>query len=96
MVKKESVSSVFKGINMQSTMRKIVFSEMSFWVILAGVCVYALYPLRSSLRYGVDLVGGVYLTLEVQVDKAVESSLATVMSSAYKSLKTQGKIPLSK
>lgn len=81
---------------MQSTMRKIVFSEISFWLVLAGVCVYALYPLRNSLRFGTDLVGGVYLTLEVQVEKAVESSLATVMSSVAKSLKTQGKVPLTK
>jgi preprotein translocase subunit SecD len=42
------------------------------------------------------LVGGVYLTLEVQVAKAVESSLATVMNSVYKTLKVEGKVPLSK
>lgn len=81
---------------MQSTMRKIFFSEMSFWIVLAGICVYALYPLRNSLRFGTDLVGGVYLTLEVQVDKAVEASLATTMSGLHKSLKTQAMAPLSK
>lgn len=81
---------------MQNTMRKILFSEISFWLILAVVCVYALYPLRSSLRFGTDLVGGVYLTLEVQVEKAVESSLASIMSSVNKSLKSQSRAPLSK
>ena len=30
-------------------------------------------PLRKKLRFGIDLVGGTYITLEVQTDKAVES-----------------------
>lgn len=81
---------------MQSTVRKIVFSEISFWFALAVACVYMLYPLRDSLRFGTDLVGGVYLTLEVQVEKAVETSLATVMNSLNKSFKAQSKVPLSK
>lgn len=75
---------------MQSSVRKILFSELSLWVLLAAFCCYALYPLRTSLRFGSDLVGGVYLTLAVQVEKAVEAELVTNMSSILQSLKKSG------
>lgn len=60
---------------MSTAVKRIVFSEFTFWLVLAGIGVYFLLPLREKLRLGIDLVGGTFLTLEVQVDKAVEAAL---------------------
>src|SRR4030095_6141369 len=60
---------------MKLTARRIAHSELMIWLLLCIVGVYFLYPLRQSLRFGIDLVGGTYLTLEVQTDKAVEAEL---------------------
>jgi len=60
---------------MKSTAQRLASSELMIWLLLCIVGVYFLYPLRQSLRFGIDLVGGTYLTLEVQTDKAVEAEL---------------------
>ncbi|QQR53396.1 protein translocase subunit SecD [bacterium] len=75
---------------MQQYARKVLFSELTLWLFMALICVYWLYPIRNALRFGSDLVGGVYLTLQVQVDKAVEAACSSVMNSMYMNLKTQG------
>jgi len=55
--------------------RQLMASQLIFWVAVAGLCVFLLWPLRDTLRLGMDLAGGSYLTLEVKVDKAVEADL---------------------
>ncbi len=72
---------------MDFSVRRMVFSELAFWVVLCGVGLYFLLPLRQSLRFGIDLVGGTYLTLEVQTDKAVETDLVEQMQSVDAKLK---------
>lgn len=64
---------------MAFTAKRIFGSELMIWVLLCGVGLYLLYPLRQTLRFGIDLVGGTYLTLEVQTDKAVEADLVSKM-----------------
>lgn len=76
--------------------RALLMSWMSFWVLLAVVGIYFLYPLRSSLRYGIDLVGGTYITLEVQTDKAVEAELLEKLKQISENLDTAGKEPIEK
>lgn len=66
---------------MSLSVRKLFFSEFMFWVVLAAIGIWFLLPLRQSLRFGIDLVGGTYLTLEVQTDKAVEADLIEMMQS---------------
>lgn len=66
---------------MNLSVRRIFFSELMVWLILCGVCLYIILPLRQSLRFGIDLVGGTYLTLEVQTDKAIEAELIEQMQS---------------
>ena len=61
---------------MATSARRIFVSEFMLWVVLAGLGVYFLLPLRQSIRLGMDLAGGTYLTLQVQTDKAVEAELA--------------------
>lgn len=77
---------------MNLSARRLFFSSFSFWIVLVGIGLYYLLPLRESLRFGIDLVGGTYITLEVQTDKAVESELANKMQGLLRTLKTSKKI----
>jgi len=77
---------------MNVSVRRMLFSELTFWLILCGVSLYLLYPLRHSLRFGIDLVGGTYLTLEVQVDKAVDAELVGRLQGIESKLKQARKI----
>jgi len=60
-------------------MRKLLFSWMSFWIVVSGLIIWRLTPLRENLRFGMDLVGGTFLTLEVDTDKAVENQLKNIL-----------------
>jgi len=72
-------------------MRKTTFSWVAVWVIVAGLIGYKLWPLRQSLRFGIDLVGGTFLTLKVQTDKAVDNALLARMQFIPERLKDDGK-----
>jgi len=76
---------------MATTARRIFVSELMAWIVLAGIGIYFLIPLRQSIRLGMDLAGGTYLTLQVQTEKAVEAELATRMKSVDEKLKRAGK-----
>jgi len=78
------------------SVRRMLFSELTFWLVLCGVGLYLLYPLRQSLRFGIDLVGGTYLTLEVEVDKAVDAELVGRLQNIESKLKLARKLPKSK
>lgn len=69
---------------MNSASQKILGSSLFAWLALAGLFVYYLYPLRESLRFGIDLVGGTYITLEVQTEKAIEARLVELMQALKK------------
>ncbi len=71
--------------------RNSLFSWFSFWIILAILFCYLLWPLRKTLRYGIDLVGGSYITLEVQTDKAIETELLSKLQAISNRLKETGK-----
>ena len=60
---------------MNISVRRIFFSGFGFWLAVAAIALYMLLPLRKNLKYGIDLVGGTYITLEVQTEKAVEDAL---------------------
>ncbi len=82
---------------MNLSFRRMVFSELAFWLAICGIGLYFLLPLRQSLRFGIDLVGGTYLTLEVQTDKAVEADLVEQMQSVDGRLRRANKaLPTSK
>lgn len=67
-----------------------MFSELALWLGFAIVGLYFVFPLKDKVRFGIDLVGGTYLTLEVQVDKAVETELVETMNTVDEALKTAG------
>src|SRR5579872_4056061 len=66
---------------MKSAARRIASSELMVWLLLCAIGIYFLYPLRKSLRFGIDLVGGTYLTLEVKTDAAVKAELLNKLHS---------------
>ena len=61
-----------------------------FWVALAGVGSYFVMPLQKHLKLGIDLVGGFYITLQVQTDEAVKAELQQRLQGAQKRLRDQG------
>lgn len=77
---------------MNLSARHILFSGFIFWVAVAAIGLYLIMPLRKTLRLGIDLVGGTYLTLEVQTEKAVEADLIERMKTLEERLATIGKI----
>ncbi len=76
---------------MNTSARQLLFSWFSFWVIVAVLCLYFLFPLSETLRFGIDLKGGTYITLAVQTDKAVEAELIEKMQRISDVLKKIGK-----
>jgi len=81
---------------MSFAVRRFAFSWFSFWIVLALVGTYFLLPLRKNIRLGIDLVGGTYITLQVQTEKAVEAELLAKMQVLTNKLKELGKEPVNK
>lgn len=67
--------------------RRALLSPLMFWIAAAAVGLFMVMPLRKTIRFGMDLVGGTYITLEVQVDKAVEAELVSEMQAFESRLK---------
>ncbi|MCL4380307.1 protein translocase subunit SecD [Candidatus Dependentiae bacterium] len=50
------------------TITRIARSSFALWLVAAAVCIYLVYPPLKKLKYGIDLVGGTYITLQVDVN----------------------------
>lgn len=72
---------------MTFSLKRIFSSELIIWIVLAVLGLWYILPIKQKLRYGIDLVGGTYLTLEVQTDKAVETELVERLESIEEKLK---------
>lgn len=75
---------------MNQTLKRMVFSGLSFWVVLAAIGLYCLFPLDKKLKRGIDLAGGTYITLSVETDKAIEALLLDKLDAALDILKSAG------
>lgn len=71
-------------------MRRVISSSFMVWLVLAGVGLYYVLPLKKHLRFGIDLVGGTYITLEVQAHKAIEDRLKDRVQAVLTGLKKAG------
>ncbi|MBI2352721.1 protein translocase subunit SecD [Candidatus Dependentiae bacterium] len=61
---------------MNSSVQKALTSGFAMWVFAAIAMVGYLYKQgRKDIRYGIDLVGGTYITLEVQQDDVIKNFL---------------------
>lgn len=67
---------------MAISLRRLVFSRLGFIGVLTALGIYFLLNLPSYVNFGIDLVGGTYITLQVQTDKAYESRLAQDIQTA--------------
>jgi preprotein translocase subunit SecD len=88
---------------MSFSVRNFLISGFGFWIILAGASAWFLEPplqvyregfyktLRKNLRFGIDLVGGTYITLEVQTDKAIEGEYLSKLHFITNQLKNANK-----
>ncbi len=59
---------------MNVSLRRVATSGFTIWMVALVAAIYLLIPLREKITFGIDLVGGTYITLEVQTDKAVEAA----------------------
>lgn len=57
---------------MMISLKRVIFSQLSIWLIVTIFGIYFLSQLRQNLNFGIDLVGGTYITLEVQTDLLLE------------------------
>ncbi len=73
---------------MNTSARSLLLSSFTFWIVFVGIGLYFILPIREKIKFGIDLVGGTYITLEVQTDKAVEAELTEIMQSLPLKLKT--------
>jgi preprotein translocase subunit SecD len=58
-----------------------------FWTALAVIGSYLVFPLERHLKLGIDLVGGFYITLQVQTDEAVKMEIQERMLSSMHRLR---------
>lgn len=74
---------------MTFSVRSLLSTSFTWWLIAAGIAGYLIYPLKKHINFGIDLVGGTYIGLEVQTDKAVENELQMLIQPLLKKLKKQ-------
>jgi preprotein translocase subunit SecD len=85
---------------MTFSLRRALTSGMMIWFVITGYGVYFLWTLKSAKRinFGIDLVGGTYLTLDVQIDKLFENELVDRVSTIAHQLEQEhaGGVPVSR
>lgn len=70
---------------------RIFLSRFSLWLVLAVAGGWFVYNINNYIKFGIDLVGGTYITLEVQLEKAQETELFERAQEASDLLKKAGK-----
>lgn len=58
---------------MQFSPKKLFVSPFGMWLLAVSVMLYLIYPPMQKLNFGIDLVGGTYVTLSADTKKTVES-----------------------
>lgn len=77
---------------MVMSLRRILGTSLGFWVLLAIIAGYFVYPPMKRLKFGIDLAGGTYITLGVQTNVAIEHDLQELVHSALFALKRDAKL----
>lgn len=60
---------------MPFALRRFVFSTLSLWAVVGLFGIYFVMHLSRYVNFGIDLVGGTYITLEVEMDRVLEMEL---------------------
>lgn len=80
---------------MTLTSRPTLLLSVLFWLAATAFGVYFLLTIERRLNFGIDLVGGTYITLEVEVDKAISNELMENMQAINAKLADEQKNPAS-
>jgi len=81
---------------MSYVIRRFLYSSLAFWLAITVYGVYFLFTLKDRINFGIDLVGGTYITLEVHTDKLFESELIERTAIVTKQLTAEGRqLPVS-
>ena len=67
-------------------MRQDLRWKLAVIVIIIGVAAWFAFPLRERINLGLDLQGGMHLVLEVEAEKAVESTLDRLVTEVSEGL----------
>lgn len=74
---------------MNHSVQRVLTTGFASWVVLAACMSFYIYKYgKESIRFGIDLVGGTYITLEVQQDDVVKSYLGDKVSAFEAALKS--------
>lgn len=85
---------------MNNVAKRVIFSKLMFWLVVAVIGLYYLFPNlflwhtkhrfeMPRINLGIDLRGGTYITLDVDVDKVIEGRLKNDAKSIEKTLKAK-------
>ena len=81
---------------MDFSAKRFFMSGFIFWLAVAAISVWYLIPIRKHIKLGIDLVGGTYITLDVEVEEAVKHELREKQKSLVELLKDKDKkVPIS-
>ena len=79
---------------MTLTSRPTTLINMIIWFTVTVLGIYLLFNINKYINFGIDLVGGTYITLEVETDKALENELVDKMQSTTRLLeKAEKELP---
>lgn len=76
---------------MAITSRPGLLFSLGTWILITILGVYLILNINKYVNFGIDLVGGTYITLEVEVDKAIETDLLDKMQHVVKKLQDEKK-----
>lgn len=66
---------------MEFSARRFLLNGFVFWVVIGIIAAFFAFPLRKHIKFGIDLVGGTYMTYEVKTDEAVGYELRDRLNS---------------
>ena len=73
---------------MNYSVQRVLSAGFTVWVILAAaMCGYLYKYGKKDIRFGIDLVGGTYITLQVQQDDVIKNYLGDKINSFESLLK---------
>ncbi|OGO89170.1 MAG: protein-export membrane protein SecD [Clostridiales bacterium GWF2_38_85] len=72
---------------MTVSLRQIFLSRLSFWLILTVAGGFFLYNLKDYIKFGIDLKGGTYITLQIKFREAYKTEVGERVQDAVASLK---------
>lgn len=72
------------------SVKNLFNSSLAFWLFLGSFMLYLLTPIMKKLNFGIDLVGGTYVTLSVETDSLLEKEFQSKVFFLVNKLKENG------